>query len=66
MGAREDSGEPMKRIITWIKWRLWWRELKNLADNQGCPVNKDDPESYRDMFDDGYDTWDTLVESMRE
>ncbi len=56
----------MKRIITWIKWRLWWRELKNLADNQGCPVNKDDPESYRDMFDDGYDTWDTLVESMRE
>ena len=53
-------------IFKWIKWLLWWRELKKLGKRDSLPVNHDDPESYREMFDDGLDPWTALMETMRE
>jgi len=47
-------------------WPMWWKELKNLAEENEWPVNYDDPDSYKDLFYDGYSSWDALVETIRE
>lgn len=45
-------------------FREWWNRLLVAGDAAGFPINKGDPESYRDYFDEGSSPEDTIRTEM--
>lgn len=43
----------------------WFKELVEQGENRNWPINTEDPEAYRDYFDNGYDVDDAITEDMQ-
>lgn len=50
-----------------LDWKDWWSKFQELAENIEWPINKDDPDVYREFyFDEGLTPSDALSEDIRE
>lgn len=50
-----------------ISWKDWWKKFQELADNIEWPINKDDPDVYKEQyFDDELTPSEALGEDIRE
>lgn len=47
-----------------MEFKEWFIELIEYANEKGLPVNLEDPESYREYFEDGYTPRDAIEEDF--
>jgi hypothetical protein len=47
-----------------ITFEEWWEDLVSLSEDRGFELNIENPEEYREYYDDGDTPEDTLIQEL--